>query len=87
VGVSNLAKQSTGHPALNGSQPPQYGGGGGGGGGGYGGGGLHGGATAQNMGGYPNRGPAEVEGGGRGNKAQLIVGIDFVRPSSHDRRW
>ena len=56
-----------GHPALsNTAQPPQYAGG-------YQP--AHGGAPAQ----YGGRGNvAEVEGAGR-SKAQLIVGIDFVR--------
>lgn len=66
-----------GHPAMGGTpQPPGYGG--------YGGpGGIPGGGGGQpnGMGIYGSRGPAfEVEGAGR-SRAQLIVGIDFVRSS------
>lgn len=64
-----------GHPALGGAaQPPGYGGG-------YGQpNGMHGaGAPQPTLGQYQTRGgPVEVEGAGR-SKAQLIVGIDFVR--------
>lgn len=71
----NTGSYPQGHPALNGAaQPP-----------GYAGGyaqpnGMHGaGAPQSMMGHYPGRGaPAEVEGAVR-SKAQLIVGIDFVR--------
>ena len=71
----NTGSYPQGHPALNGAaQPP-----------GYAGGyaqpnGMHGaGAPQSTMGHYPGRGaPVEVEGAGR-SKAQLIVGIDFVR--------
>ena len=51
------------------SQPPQYAGG------------YNSGPPPPSMGGYPGRGAVEVEGAGR-SKAQLIVGIDFVRLSS-----
>jgi len=69
------AGHPTGHPAMGGApQPPGYGGG-------YGppGGVSGGGGPPNGMGIYGNRGSAvEVEGAGR-SKAQLIVGIDFVR--------
>ena len=63
----NTGGYPQGHPALagGGGQPPGYG---------YG-------APQSNMGGYSSAGrsqPVEVEGAGR-SKAQLIVGIDFVR--------
>lgn len=67
-----------GHPAMGGApQPPGYGGGYGPPNGIPGGGGI--GAPHAGMGIYGNRASAvEVEGAGR-SKAQLIVGIDFVR--------
>ena len=72
----NTGGYPTGHPALAGGnvQPPGYGGG-------YAQGGIqHGNAPQPTLGGYTARGgaPVEVEGAGR-SKAQLIVGIDFVR--------
>ena len=58
---------SSGHPAMNNvSQPPQYAGA------------YNSGPPPSSMAGYPGRGAVEVEGAGR-SKAQLIVGIDFVR--------
>lgn len=74
----NTGSYPQGHPALNGTaQPP-----------GYAGGyaqpnGMQGaGAPQSTMGHYPGRGaPVEVEGAGR-SKAQLIVGIDFVRTTN-----
>ena len=68
----NTGAYPQGHPALGGTpQPPGYGGG-------YGQGqGM--GAPQPTLGQYGGRGQAvEVEGAGR-SKAQLIVGIDFVR--------
>ena len=63
-----------GHPALNNSgNPPTYAGG-------YQGGGNVHGPPAPSLGSYGGRGAVEVEGAGR-SKAQLIVGIDFVRTS------
>ena len=68
----NTGAYPQGHPALGGaSQPPGYGGG-------YGQGQSMG-APQPTLGQYGGRGQAvEVEGAGR-SKAQLIVGIDFVR--------
>ena len=78
----NTGGYTQGHPALGG-------GAGGGGGGsvqppGYGGGyaqsnGIHGNAPQPTLAPYGRGPPVEVEGAGR-SKAQLIVGIDFVRP-------
>ena len=68
----NTGAYTQGHPALGGSaQPPGYGGG-------YGQSqGMV--APQPTLGQYGGRGQAvEVEGAGR-SKAQLIVGIDFVR--------
>ena len=85
----NTGGYPQGHPALGGGnvQPPGYGGGGGGGGGYAQPSGL--GAPQPTLGGYGARGaPVEVEGAGR-SKAQLIVGIDFVRTLRElcDRRF
>ena len=74
----NTAAYPQGHPALGGtSQPPGYGGG-------YGQGqGMS--APQPTLGQYGGRGQAvEVEGAGR-SKAQLIVGIDFVRSPALNR--
>lgn len=69
----NTGAYPPGHPALAGPQPP-----------GYGGGyptqppnGMHN-APQPTLGQYGVARPVEVEGAGR-SKAQLIVGIDFVR--------
>jgi len=70
----NTGGYPQGHPALAGGnvQPPGYGGG-------YAQNGIHGGMPQPSLAPY-GRGPqaVEVEGAGR-SKAQLIVGIDFVR--------
>lgn len=70
----NTGGYPQGHPALAGQgvQPPGYGGS-------YAQNGIHGGVPQPTLAPY-GRGPAavEVEGAGR-SKAQLIVGIDFVR--------
>lgn len=76
----NTGAYPSGHPALGGaSQPPGYGGG-------YGQGqGM--GAPQPTLGQYGGRGQAvEVEGAGR-SKAQLIVGIDFVRKLAMNRPY
>jgi hypothetical protein len=72
----NTGAYPQGHPALGGAaQPPQYAGA-------YAAGGasVHGGPAQPSLGQYGGRGAVEVEGAGR-SKAQLIVGIDFVRTS------
>jgi len=77
TGAYPPAGHPAGHPAMGGApQPPGYGGVYGAPNGMPGGGGVGG---PPGMGMYGNRGSAvEVEGAGR-SKAQLIVGIDFVR--------
>ena len=69
----NTGSYPAGHPALGGaSQPPQYAGN-------YQpGAGVHGGPAQPSLGQYGRGTAVEVEGAGR-SKAQLIVGIDFVR--------
>ena len=65
-----MLTRATGHPALNQpGQPPQYAGA-------YAAPNHHSGPPPQSISGYGGR--VEVEGSGR-SKAQLIVGIDFVR--------
>lgn len=78
----NTGGYPQGHPALGAGnvQPPGYGGG-------YAQGGIQHNTTPQpTLGGYGARGaPVEVEGAGR-SKAQLIVGIDFVRFAWQEHR-